>query len=43
MLNEELKKIKGIKFVWFTDGIGWDSAKGNLEKNFNEMEDILKR
>ena len=40
MLNEELKKIKGIKFVWFTDGKGWNSAKGNLEETFNEMEDI---
>jgi len=40
MLNEELKKIKGIKFVWFTDGKGWDSAKGNLEETFNEMDDI---
>ena len=40
MLNEELKKIKGIKFVWLTDGKGWNSAKGNLEETFNEMEDI---
>lgn len=40
MLNEELKKIKGIKFVWFTDGKGWNRAKGNLEETFNEMEDI---
>ena len=40
MLNEELKKIKGVKFVWFTDGKGWNSAKGNLEETFNEMEDI---
>lgn len=40
MLNEELKKINGIKFVWFTDGKGWNTAKGNLEETFNEMEDI---
>ena len=40
MLNEELKKIKGIKFEWLTDGKGWNSAKGNLEETFNEMEDI---
>ncbi len=40
MLNEELKKIKGIKFVWFTDGKGWNSARGNLEETFNEMDDI---
>lgn len=40
MLNEELKKIKGIKFVWFTDGKGWNTTKGNLEETFNEMDDI---
>ena len=40
MLNEELKTIKGIKFIWFTDGKGWNYAKGNLEETFNEMEDI---
>ncbi|MCI8486146.1 MAG: restriction endonuclease [Clostridia bacterium] len=40
MLNEELKKIKDVKFVWFTDGKGWNTAKGNLEETFNEMEDI---
>ena len=39
-LNKEMKKIKGIKFVWLTDGKGWNSAKGNLEETFNEMEDI---
>ena len=40
MLNEELKKINGIKFIWFTDGKGWNTAKGNLEETFNEMQDI---
>ena len=42
MLNEELKRIKGIKFVWFTDGKGWNTAKGNLEETFNEMKDIYR-
>lgn len=40
MLNEELERMKGIKFVWFTDGKGWNTAKGNLEETFLEMEDI---
>lgn len=40
MLNQELEKINGIKFVWFTDGKGWKHAKGNLEETFNEMDDI---
>lgn len=40
MLNRGLKNIEGIKFVWFTDGKGWNSAKHNLEETFNEMENI---
>lgn len=40
MLNEELAKIKGVKFVWFTDGKGWLSARNNLEETFNQMENI---
>lgn len=40
MLNEELRKIDKVKFVWFTDGMGWNHAKGNLEETFNEMKDI---
>lgn len=41
MLNRELKNIKNIKFVWFTDGKGWNHAKNNLEETFNEMEYIF--
>lgn len=40
MLNEELAKKKGVKFVWFTDGKGWFSARNNLEETFNQMENI---
>lgn len=40
MLNEELKKIDGVKFIWFTDGKGWNRAKNNLQETFNEMDDI---
>ena len=40
MLNEELAKIKGVKFVWFTDGKGWLSARNNLEETFNQIENI---
>ena len=40
MLAHEAKKIKGVTFVWITDGIGWMSAKNNLEETFNEMETI---
>ena len=25
---------------WFTDGAGWQSAKGNLEETFDAMEHL---
>jgi type II restriction enzyme len=38
MIAEESKDIKGFKFVWITDGAGWNSAKKNLEETFNVLE-----
>lgn len=38
MLAQESKKVKGITFIWFTDGTGWNSARKNLEETFNELE-----
>ena len=40
MIAEESKNIVGFKFVWFTDGIGWYSAKNNLQETFDIMDDI---
>jgi type II restriction enzyme len=40
MLATEAKNIKGFRFVWFTDGLGWKSAKNNLEETFDVMEHI---
>ena len=40
MLAEESKKVNGVTFILFTDGIGWLSARKNLEETFNEMETI---
>ena len=40
MIAEESKNIVGFKFVWFTDGIGWYSAKNNLQETFDTMDDI---
>ncbi|HPX83819.1 MAG TPA: type II restriction endonuclease [Bacilli bacterium] len=40
MLALESKNIKGFKFVWFTDGIGWKSARKNLEETFDVLEDL---
>lgn len=40
MLSQEADTIEGFEFVWFTDGIGWKSAKGNLRETFEVMEHI---
>lgn len=40
MLSQEAETVTGFKFVWFTDGIGWKSARGNLRETFEVMEHI---
>ena len=40
MIAEESKNIIGFKFVWFTDGTGWYSAKNNLKETFDALDDI---
>lgn len=40
MLSQEADSIEGFEFVWFTDGIGWKSARGNLRETFEVMEHI---
>ena len=34
----EAKAVKGFTFVWFTDGIGWNTAKHNLEETFDVLD-----
>lgn len=36
----EAKMIDGFKFVWFTDGKGWNSARNNLKETFDILDDI---
>jgi type II restriction enzyme len=36
----ESKDIKGFKFVWFTDGIGWVSARNNLKETFDILDTL---
>ncbi|MFQ8703122.1 MAG: type II restriction endonuclease [Eisenbergiella sp.] len=38
MLSQEADTVDGFTFVWFTDGIGWKSARGNLRETFDVME-----
>lgn len=40
MLSQEADTIDGFTFVWFTDGIGWHSARGNLRETFEVMEHV---
>lgn len=39
-LTLESQGIKGFNFVWFTDGIGWNSARHNLEETFDVLETL---
>ena len=40
LIAEESEKVMGFKFVWFTDGIGWLSAKNFLKDTFDKLDDI---
>ncbi len=40
MIAEESDKIVGFEFVWFTDGMGWISARNNLKETFDNMDNI---
>lgn len=40
MIAKECKNMHDFKFVWFTDGKGWSSAKKNLEETFDVLDNI---
>lgn len=40
MIAEEAKNVVGFEFVWFTDGMGWISARNNLKETFDVMDKI---
>lgn len=40
LMAQQSAKIEGFKFVWITDGIGWNSAKNNLRQTFDVLDDI---
>lgn len=40
LLALESKEITGLQFVWFTDGIGWNTAKHNLEETFDVLDNL---
>lgn len=40
MVTLDSREIEHFKFVWITDGIGWLSAKANLEETFNVLDHL---
>lgn len=40
MIAEEADKVVGFEFVWFTDGMGWISARNNLRETFDNMSNL---
>lgn len=40
LLALESKEITGLQFVWFTDGVGWNTAKHNLEETFDVLDNL---
>ena len=40
MLAQESEQVKGVTFVWFTDGTAWRSARGNLRETFDVLDNI---
>ena len=40
MLALEARGIDGFKFIWFTDGAGWKSARQNLRETFDVLPTI---
>lgn len=40
MISSESKDIEGFEFIWITDGLGWKSAKRNLQETFDVMDHI---
>lgn len=40
MITEETREIQSVKFIWFTDGKGWTSARRNLEETFDVLDYI---
>lgn len=41
MLAVESQNIEGFKFVWFTDGAGWRSARQNLRETFDVLPTVF--
>ena len=41
MLSQQIEATEGVTFILITDGIGWKSARRNLEQTFDAMDTIF--
>ena len=39
-LTLETQGLDYFKFVWITDGLGWNSAKNNLKETFDVLDNL---
>ena len=39
-LAPKVNSVKGVEFVWITDGIGWKSARNKLEEAYNTIPSV---
>jgi type II restriction enzyme len=39
-LNDKIKAMNNVKFVWITDGNGWNSSRLNLEDAYDNIEHL---
>lgn len=39
-IAQESGEVKGLRFIWITDGVGWNSAENNLREAFDVLEDV---
>lgn len=39
-LSPKINAVDGFEFVWITDGIGWESARGKLEEAFYQIPNV---
>ncbi len=39
-ITNDLKDVQNVYFVWITDGVGWTTAKRNLEETFEVLEHL---
>lgn len=36
----ETKDVPNFKFIWITDGVGWNNARNNLKETFDVFDDV---